>query len=469
MVFDSSLIGFGLNHYLVTGQSLAYGAEGFFGISNTQPFSNKMFGPGNIYNLLTLGNPDVTLVPLISGPYVREAMGNGFADSLTAQARAVLPEEPGGPTSYDCLITNSGVPGYVYQQLCGPTDWNSSNPYWAAGGGGTAGSPPFQEMMSQVANGQSLAQAAGLSYRVAGLIVIHGEFDLFNPSYSTDLVNWQADVQDGVQNLTGQTAPIPMIAAQTQAMYDLSDFSIGGAAGLYNAALANPAKIVLACPEYAIQHHLMGEVDFGLPTEPIHLTADGYRHLGMMMAKAGRTVTMQGRQWSALTPTSFSFSGNQIVVEHSVPYPPVVLDYDWVTDPGNSGYIYTDNVDPTITITNVEVTSPTAVTITLSEAITGGVLGYACFPPPTDPSYNTNGGGNTQDYGPTRGPRGCLRDSDPEVPFYAPSLPYYVPSSGGPNQYPMQNYCVAYPPQTIGACISAQPDVNGGVHPARRC
>jgi hypothetical protein len=185
----------------------------------------------------------------------------------------------------------------------------------------------------------------------------------------------------------------------------------------------------------------------------------------MMMAKAARTVTMEGRVWSPLTPISFAFSGNQIVVEHFVPYPPLVLDYDWVTDPGNSGYSYTDNVDPTITIANVAVTSPTAVTITLNQATTGGMLGYANFAPPSDPSYNAGGGGSTMNYCATGGPRGCLRDSDPAVAYYVnPSIDYYIPSVGGPNQYPMQNYCVAYQ-QQVGACISAQGDKSGPLRP----
>ncbi len=450
--FNGTQVGYGLNHYLVTGQSLSSGEHGFFGVSNAQPFNNRMFGPDDIFNFPTLGSPSVSLVPLISGPQSRETIGNGFADSLTAQAQQVFSEFPGGPTSYDLLVSNSGQPGYTYAQLAGPADF------------GGVGSPPFQEMMSQVAWGKRLAASLGLTYRVAAMIVIHGEFDSLNPDYSTNLSTWQSDMQNGVQTLTGQVGTIPMIAAQTQCFVNSNTFLISGSYGTLTAAMANPSKIFLACPEYAMQHHFAGETG---PTAgyTIHMTADGYRHLGQMMAKAARVVTMEGGSWVPLMPTSTKFLGNKIVVEHSVPHPPLMFDMDWVSDPGNRGYSYVDNVDPGITITDAVVTSPTAVTITLSKATSGGTLGYANFAPPSDPSYVDIDGGKTTDYGPTRGPRGCLRDSDPAVAFYTPSTPYYMPSAGGANHYPMQNYCVAYQ-RRVGTCIGAEANV---VAPNWRC
>ena len=445
--FNEGQVGFGLNHYLVTGQSLACGEHGFFGISNTQPFNNRMFGPDDIFNFSTLNAPNVSLVPLISGPQSRETMGNGFADSLTAQVQEVFAESYGGPASYDLLVSNSGQPGYTYAQLAGPTDY------------GGLGSPPFQEMMSQVVWGKALATSLGITYRVAAMIVVHGEFDSHNPAYATNLKTWQSDMQMGVQALTGQTSNIPMIAAQTQSQGSDNTFLIGGPCGTLNAATDNPSNIFLACPEYAIQHHLAGETG---PTAgyTIHMTADGYRHLGQMMAKAARIVTMESGSWLPLMPISSVFLGNKVIIEHNVPHPPLVLDSDWVTDPGNLGYSYADNVDPSITIIEVAVTSPTEVTITLSKATSGGTLGYADFAPPSDPSYVDVDGGQTSDYGPTRGPRGCLRDSDPAVAFYTPSTPYYRSAPGGANHYPMQNYCVAYQ-RRVGTCIGAKANKTG--------
>ncbi len=445
--FNQVQTGFALNHYLVTGQSLACGEHGFFGISNTQPFNNRMFGPDDIYNFSTLNAPSVSLVPLISGPQSRETIGNGFADSLTAQVRELFAESHGGPSSYDLLVSNSGQPGYTYAQLAGPTDY------------GGLGSLPFQEMMSQVGWGKTLAASLGLTYRVAALILIHGEFDSHNPDYATNLKTWQSDMQVGVKALTGQSGIIPMIAAQTQSLGSDNTFLISGPYGTLNAAIANPSEIFLACPEYAVQHHLAGETG---PTAgyTIHLTADGYRHLGQMMAKAARVVTMEGGSWLPLMPISSVFSGNKVIIEHSVPQPPLVFDSDWVTNPGNFGYSYVDNVDSSVTITAVAVTSPTEVTITLSKATSGGTLGYADFSPLSDPSYVNVDGGQTSDYGPTRGPRGCLRDSDPAVAFYTPSSPYYTSALGGGNHYPMHNYCVAYQ-RRIGTCVGAEANKAG--------
>ncbi len=442
---NAEQIGFGIHHYLVTGQSLATGEQGFMGISNTQPFANVMLGPNPNYQnftLTTLGAPAVVLTPLISGPQVRETIGNGFCDLLTSGAQTVLAKAASGPTSYRSLISCSGVPGAVYQQLCGPSDWNAANPYWAAAGGGTQGSTPFQEMMSQVAWGMKLASQLGVTYRVAGMIVLHGEFDSRNPQYAGNLQTWQSDMQNGVQALTGQSEIIPMIAAQTQCIYGNGYFAVGGGAGLYNAAMADRSRVILACPEYAVMHHLAEETgpDAGIP---IHPTADGYRHLGQMMSKAARVVTMEAATWFPLMPVSWTRDGNQIVIRHYVPALPLVFDTSWVTDPGHLGYSYVDAHDSSVAIVNVAITAADTVTLTLNKKASGGTLGYANLAPPSDPSYNPTGGGSSTDYGPTRGPRGCLRDSDPAVAYYSPSVAYYQPA-GAVNHYPMQNYCVAW-------------------------
>ena len=442
--FDSDLIRYQLNHYLITGQSLATGDHGFFGISQAQPFNNKMFGlPFDNTNAFTLNIPNVGISPLTAASDSRETIGDGFADTLTAQARAILANFPDGPATYDIFMSCSGISGYTYAQLCGPTDWNASNPYWAANGGGSIGSPPFQEMMSQVVCAMKYAKQMGLSYRVAGMVVVHGEFDSTNPEYPANLQTWQADMQNGVQALTGQTGVIPMIAAQTQSFLNTDTFALSGSFGTYLAATAVPAKILLACPEYATMHHLAGETG---PTAgyTIHMTADGYRHLGTMMAKAARVATMEGGTWSPLAPISCIRNGNQIVIRHHVPVLPLVLDTSWVTDPGHLGYSWVDANDATIAIRSVTLTAADTVTITLNQASLGGTIGYANFAPPSDPSYTSAGGGSTTDYGPTRGPRGCLRDSDTAMAYYKPTVPYYKPAASAENQYPMQNYCVMW-------------------------
>jgi hypothetical protein len=419
-----------LFHYIATGQSLAIGVQGGPVLSTTQPFQNVMFTFPNqpfavndpvTYNAITLGYSGIAFRPLLGGPSVSgefgttETIANGFADSLSAEF-----------AGYRQLLSCSGVSGATYAELAGPT---------AAPPNGTE---PFQEMMSQVSNGFSLAKAAGLSYSVPAMLLIHGEYDAQNNTYNTDLVTWQSDMQNGVNAITGGSAVIPILAAQTQA----PAFPIGNAntspyhpgagnLGLLAASIANPELIYVACPEYMMAHHYYMD-----PTgQTIHMTNDGYRHLGLMMAKAASYLCIQKKGWSPLVPKQVTLQGTSVKIEYNVPYGPLVIDTSYVTDPGNYGFNFSDNpynVTSFTNVTQVQVTGPAEITLTLSAPSAGGYLCYAMI----DPGPASGGAPYGQGFGPTAGPRGCVRDSDPAISYYKNSV------TGLP--YPMQNYSVAW-------------------------
>jgi hypothetical protein len=418
-------LGNALNHFIVTGQSLACGQEGGPPLSTVQRFENKMISfpatasfqsvPLN-YNVVTKGKTGQELIPLINGPSLNglgvgvETMSNGFADSLTARVKANY----AAPNNFEQLLSCSGEGGAAYRLLAGPTDFPPD------------GSGPFLEMMSQVALGRAQAADAGLGYNVPAMLLVHGEGDTVNPEYAKNLVTWQADMQKGVNAITGGNDVIPVIQAQTQCMPmyvgsgSTRSFSPGaGPLGTLLAATENPGLICIACPEYVMAHG------------SVHMTGDGYRHLGSMMAKAGYQIVVEGKWWWPLMPLTTTLRGNAITIEYRVPYGPVVLDTDVVSDPGNFGFNFLDSEatksNVGATISGVAVTGPAEITITLSNAPSGGTMSYALVTP------NKTG---SQGYGPQAGPRGCVRDSDPLVSYYNDS------TTGKP--YPLQNYSIAW-------------------------
>ena len=411
---------YALNHFIVTGQSLSQGASGTPALSKTQPFNNKMFTfpdiPGAAsraanYNALTKGYSNLSLRPLINGPAPNgtgtplETLSNGFADSISARLQGE--HAPSG--AFEQLMSCSGVGGARYIQIAGPTDVPPG------------GSPSFQEMMSQVSLGRSLAAAAGLGYNVPAMLVVHGEADSVNDEYATNLKTWQADMQAGVNAITGRDEIIPMIASQTQSLpasvhrNGKMPFESGaGSLGTLAAAITNPGLICLACPEYMMAH------------SSIHMTSDGYRHLGMMMAKAAFQIVLEGKWWWPLMPETTRQIGDVIKIGYRVPYGPIVIDTSWVSDPGNYGFSYADSAGTTIT--GVEVTGPAEISVRLSSAMTGGMISYALPPAPAVP--------DVPGYGTQSGPRGCVRDSDPMVSYYNDS------KTGKP--YPLQNYSIGW-------------------------
>jgi hypothetical protein len=407
-----------IEHVLITGQSLSTGLESEPVLSRTQPYQNLMFSSAALrfpsVNAVTLGTSNVQFVPLTAtqtdnpGAGDNETFGNGFADSVIHADNTSSQTLP-LPSAKALLISGSGLPGNVYQQLCGPTDWNASNPFWTSASG-NSGSPSFQEMMSQVSSAMAIAKSQGKTYYVPCVVVVHGEFDEYNYSYEQNLVTWQKDCQAGIQAITGQTETIPFILTQTceGAMTPLLSPT-----DQLQAAIQYPQSIILAGPEYHLPHNIADALH-----QTIHLTAVGERMLGAMVSRAFRAMYRKGTSWTPLMPTNVAINNNKVVIDYTAPVAPIVLDTSWCTDPGNFGFSYSDSGGAAIT--SVAVTGPTQVTLTLNQpsVATSRYVGYAA--PNTDPLF-----------GPTSGTRGCLRDSSTDAGYYdatdgVPSYNYSV-------------------------------------------
>lgn len=387
-------------HVLITGQSLANGDQTQPVVSGSQPFSNVMFNtnlmPNPSVNAITLGASTIAWVPLTAtltgNPNAQnaETLGNGFADSVIADTAVTAPLYPGIRTGKQILMSGSGVSGAVYLQICGPTD---------APPNGTAS---FQELLAQVSAAKSFAAAANKTYFVPCVVVVHGEFDNYNAAYLTDLLHWQADIQAGIQAITGQTNTVPLVLTQTCVGAMVPTCS---PYAQWQAAVQYPDRFLLAGPEYQLPHNPPGD-PYHLT---IHLTAIGERMMGAMVARAYRRVFLEGGTWTPLSPKAVTITGNKAIIDFNVPAPPLVLDTTWCTDPGNYGFTYYDGTGASIAA--VAITGPSQVTLTLTQAAgttpNSHIVGYAYD------DYAQFG-----DFGPTTGSRGCLRDSSTDAGYY---------------------------------------------------
>jgi hypothetical protein len=384
----SSLRPVAINHVLATGQSLSVGAVGYPAVSRDQPYDNLMFSTGPIAGARDL----VRLVPLVEGPVPGgshpddETMSSAFANLV---ARAYREQAAGG--THALLVSVHGVGGTPYAGL-------------------KKGTAPFAAGLAQVKAAMSIAAASGRSYVVRAVTNVHGETDHVarNGQYAADLAAWQADYERDVRALTGQPEPIPMLHTQVSSFTRYGSATSEIPAAQLAATLASDGRIVLVGPKYHLPYVPDG----------IHLTNEGYRHMGEDYAKVYRRVILEGRRWDPVRPISIRRSGAVITARFAVPEPPLVLDEKLVTNPGRLGFELGGEQAPAIA--DVKVTAPDTVTITLAAAPTGkgGLrLRYAFTGAVHAPA------------GPASGARGNLRDSD------------RTPSRHG---YPLHNWCVHF-------------------------
>jgi hypothetical protein len=162
-------------------------------------------------------------------------------------------------------------------------------------------------------------------------------------------------------------------------------------------------KVVLVTPGYP----------FSVREDCLHYDSTGERRLGEYFAKAYSSIVFSGQAWEPLRPLAAAVSGNVVTVKFLVPKPPMVLDTDRVTDPGNYGFDFGD--DAGTTITAVELAGPDTVKLTLSGAPSGTkTIRYAQNQQPgtcIGPGLTYPGGA-----------RGNLRDSDDTPSQYGDDL-----------------------------------------------
>lgn len=378
-----------IHHVLVAGQSLAVGVSGGPPLTLTQPFGNLMFNTG-----VMAGGEDLeTFQPLVEGDNIPgskalvETMSSAFANLVSA-----LAQENG--EGHDLLVSVHGSGAKPYSKL-------------------KRGSKPYANGMAQVTAGRDIAKKLGRPYVVTAVAMVHGEADHAEKStrYREDLLEWQADYEKDIQAITGQTSPVPMfqtqISSYTRMMKGTETSAIPSAQ--LAAHVASGGKIVLVGPKYHLAYSKDG----------VHLTNDGYRHMGEDYAKAYRRVVVDKKAWEPVRPLAVTRDGAVITVKFAVPAPPLALDTDLVSNPGNYGFEYTDASAASPSITRVELSGPDTVAITLSAVPTADDrhIRYA---------FTGIKGALS---GPRTGARGNLRDSDP------------TPSR---SRHPLFNWCVHF-------------------------
>jgi hypothetical protein len=370
---------FDVNMILSTGQSLSVGATGIPALSKAQPYDNRMFVTGVLAGATGL----TSFVPLAEGSV--ETMSSGLANLVTKLAR-----DAGG--GHDLLVSVHGVGGIAYSGL-------------------KKGTTPYATGMAQAKAGLDVAVGLGKTFQIRAVTTVHGESDHIanNLAYEANLVEWQHDYETDVNALTGRAGVLPMFQTQMSSWTKFGQATSAIPYAQLAAHVNNPGKIVLVGPKYHLPY----------ASDGVHLTNEGYRHMGEDYAKAYRRVLVEGGTWEPVRPKSVVRADKVITITFHVPAPPLVLDTAIVSNPGNYGFEFVDDAAVTPGIAEVKLLPPDKVQITLTATPTGAnkSVHYAA------------GGVAGASAGPTTGPRGNLRDSDA------------TPSRNG---YQLYNWCVHF-------------------------
>lgn len=353
------------HHVLVTGQSLAVGIAGAPALS-TDPSPLH-------FRFASLGT-NAFINPL------RELGAETILSAAANHVSRTLPE-------HRMVMSNAGAGSAGYEQL-------------------KKGTELYAQGVRQFRDAAMSVSAQLLGYQPSAIFVVHGEADHLDENYDLSVREWQSDYEADIRNVTGQNVPIPMFHSQVS-----SWTRFGGENGrattvgtyeLLRESIAHPDQTVLVCPKYMFPY-----------ADGIHLTNFSYRWLGEYYGKVYRKVVVEQQVWSPLRPLSVVRTNNIITARFHVPVPPLVIDTNLVSNPGRFGFEYWDDSGSPASLFALRVVGDDTVELGIARLPAGNVeerLRYAYTGTP----------GNWG--GPATGPRGNLRDSDPEPSAYGNTL-----------------------------------------------
>lgn len=335
-----------LYHILITGQSLAVGAEGNPALTVTTPY--KYIGKAYQFNggsrpidgrendtyreeieildncledfgslceethILTLGSSEDAR-HAYQGETIASAMGYWFSEI----------------TSKKCLVSNHGFGGKSYNEL-------------------KKGTIAYNNSIRAVRHAKELCDRIGWNYQVYGIAVVHGEKDLSSgvtaETYKGYLEQWQDDYDADIKAITGQLNTVQMFVSQTAAAssYNLNESPVPN--GVFLASIEDD-DIHLVCPQYC----------YPITYASVHMNNYGYRSLGEFFGYCiGRKFN--GWAYPAMKPVKSEVSSNIITLSFNNESSPLLYDgtnVNAVSD-GHWGFELIDT-DGNATISNVEI------------------------------------------------------------------------------------------------------------------
>lgn len=281
------------------------------------------------------------------------------------------------------------------------------------------GTPPYQKFIRDIETACEAAKGKGWDFVVPAICWMQGETDVTSypgTDYRQLLLQFTEDIENEVKIITGQQQDLEFICYQSNPVTRAKDF--------------NP--LAYDCPEMVVPNtqlalvrdnpvfHASGPTyPYDFVNEIIHIDGVSQKKHGMLAALSAMDILRHQKKPRGLLPTSARCHDREIIIDFSIPCPPLNLDTIAITNPGNYGFtvISPENRDIAKQITIQE----NEVHILCDDSPKGCRVRYAV-------------NGDKMKSGRLHGPRGNLRDSQGH------SLTLKVKGK----DYPIHNWCYQF-------------------------
>jgi hypothetical protein len=280
------------------------------------------------------------------------------------------------------------------------------------------GDPSYKKFLDELKGACDKAKSNGWDFVVPAICWMQGEDDITwkkSTNYKRDLKNFQADINNDVKAITGQTRDVVCICYQTNCLTLAKGFNANSFECKETQVpegqlelIENDSLFMASGPTYP----------YSFARERVHIDGISQKRIGYL---AGLSVVrlFESKTSNGLTPTKFSVAGDTAIVKLNVPTPPLVLDTVAVVNPGNYGFSV---IDPSNTnILQKVIVKNDEVKLVCKKSPSGCKVRYA-----------VNGSIGKSGY--KHGPRGNLRDSQGDT----------LKATILKKVYPLNNWCYQF-------------------------
>ena len=281
------------------------------------------------------------------------------------------------------------------------------------------GSAPYLKFLNDIETAYESAQKKGWSFEMPALCWMQGETDINSypgTNYRELFLKFSKDINNDVKRITGQKKDVEIICYQANALTRAPYFN----ALSYNCSETEVPQAQMELIRDHPSFHASGPTyPYDCVNEIIHIDGVSQKKHGILAALSAMDILKHQKNTRGLLPTKVECHDMEVIIDFSIPCPPLTLDTISVTNPGNYGFciITPDNRD-----------------IAKSVSIQDNHIRILCDESPKGCRVRYAVNGDYMKSGRMHGPRGNLRDSQGD------SLILSIQGK----DYPIHNWCYQF-------------------------
>lgn len=258
------------------------------------------------------------------------------------------------------------------------------------------GSEPYTKFLHDIETAYQSAKERGWDFVMPALCWMQGETDVTSypgTDYRELILQFVKDINHDVKHITGQQQDVEIICYQSNPVTRARNFNPLAFDCSETSVPETQLELVRDHPAF----HASGPTyPYDIVNDVIHIDGASQRRHGVLAALAALDILKHQKHQHGLLPKIAQWHDKEVVIDFSIPFPPITLDTIQVTNPGHYGFsvITPDNRD----ILEHVILQDDRVHLVCQESPMGCRVRYAV-------------NGEKMKSGRLHGPRGNLRDS----------------------------------------------------------